>query len=399
MRLNQPTTTGTLAISDLTDLERAISRLRDTVGLLVDGNPHKYGCLANLASSLFIRFWCLSLSNRSDLEEAHGDAVMLFPNGHSNIPACLLALALTARFQLLGDLSDLEDAISRHKDVVELLPSNHSDKAGHLSNLGNCLVTRSEYLGKTNDIEAAVSSLMDAVKLTPDVHLDKPNRLNNPALSLRARSKVVGEMNDVEEAISSLTDAVQLMFNGHPDKPSHLNDLALTLQARFEHLCELKKLRFLRFASNVHSSQPDTLINLAHSADFALSHPVIPVTSRIQFQTKRMLPGFSHPNNPTNIRDCLVARLEYLWKTSSSEAAISCLTVAVKLTPDTCAVPWSRFLPVEYPLFIRPHCHRTIPVAPLGAGSSRLHGWTDLMLVSDTVDPFPPIRCYMLVFA
>jgi hypothetical protein len=37
-------------------------------------------------------------------------------------------MPFSARFERLGELSDLEDAISRHRDAVDLTPHGHPDK-------------------------------------------------------------------------------------------------------------------------------------------------------------------------------------------------------------------------------------------------------------------------------
>lgn len=52
----------------------------------------------------------------------------------------------------LGQLADLDDAIWRHRDAVNLLPH---DKPVYLDNLGNCFVARFERLGLLGDLEDA----------------------------------------------------------------------------------------------------------------------------------------------------------------------------------------------------------------------------------------------------
>ena len=85
---------------------------------------------------------------------------------------------------------------------------------------------RLQHLGEMGDIERAISSLEDAVRPTPDRHVDKPNRLSNLGSSLLMCFEHHGEMGDIEKTISSLEDAVQLTPDGHAEKPSLLNNLA-----------------------------------------------------------------------------------------------------------------------------------------------------------------------------
>ena len=153
-----------------------------------------------------------------------------------------LANSFRARFDRLGDLSDLKQAISRHGDAVALTPDGHSDKPRCMNNLGNSFFIRFERLGELSDLEQAISSHRDAVDLTFDSHPNKPGRLNNLGLSFFTRFRRLGELSDLEQAISSHRDAVDLTPDGHPDKPSRLESLADSFRARFDHLGELSDL-------------------------------------------------------------------------------------------------------------------------------------------------------------
>ena len=112
-----------------------------------------------------------------------------------------LGVALSYRFNHLGELSDLEDAISRHRDAVnlELTPHGHPHKLASLSNLGHSF-TRFERLGELSDLEDAISSHRDAIDLTPHGYLHKPGILNNLSNSFER----FGQLSDLERAISVL---------------------------------------------------------------------------------------------------------------------------------------------------------------------------------------------------
>ncbi|KAI9573093.1 hypothetical protein HD554DRAFT_2013817, partial [Boletus coccyginus] len=117
------------------------------------------------------------------------------------------------RFERLGQLSDLEDVISKQRDTVELCPHGHPSKLSCLNNLGNCFLTRFERLGQlrmqfrhsgTLDLEDAISALRDAVELIPHGHSDKPGHFNNLGNSILSRFERLGELSDLEGAISAL---------------------------------------------------------------------------------------------------------------------------------------------------------------------------------------------------
>jgi hypothetical protein len=102
----------------------------------------------------------------------------------------------------LGELRDLEDAISRQRDAVDSTPNGHPDKPGYLNNLGNSFKARFEHLGELSDLERAISMLVDAVDLTPHGHPAKPARLNNLGNSFVTRFERLGELSNLEQAIS-----------------------------------------------------------------------------------------------------------------------------------------------------------------------------------------------------
>ena len=126
---------------------------------------------------------------------------------------------IKARFDRLGELSDLECAISTLSLGVDLTPHGHPDRPACLTNLGNSLITRFDHLGVLSDLEDAISGHRDAVDLTPHDHPDRPACLNNLGNSLFTRFERLGELGDLEHAISSHRDAVDATSRGHPDKP------------------------------------------------------------------------------------------------------------------------------------------------------------------------------------
>ncbi|KAF8132496.1 CHAT domain-containing protein, partial [Boletus edulis] len=243
-----------------------------------------------------------------DLEDAisaHRDAVQLTPDGHPDKLGCLDSLgnSFITRFLHLGGLSDLEDAILNHRESVHLTPDGHPDKPSRLNNLGISLITRFGRLGELRDLEDGISTHRDAVRLTPDGHPDKPGRLNNLVVSFITRFERLGELSDLDDAISTQRDAVHLTPDGHPDKPSHLSNLGNSYKARFESLGELRDLE------DAISTHRDAVI-------------LIP---------------YGHPHKPGmlyNLGNSFRARFERLGELNDLEDAILTHKDAVHLTPD-----------------------------------------------------------------
>ena len=60
------------------------------------------------------------------------------------------------------------------REAVDITPDGHPRKPGLLQDLGDFLFTRFECLGQLNDLEDAISRQREAVDLTPDGHPDRP---------------------------------------------------------------------------------------------------------------------------------------------------------------------------------------------------------------------------------
>ncbi|KAF8444056.1 hypothetical protein L210DRAFT_3108774 [Boletus edulis BED1] len=184
-------------LGDLSDLDGALSRHRDALDLIPQGDPNRPNVLCNLGNLLFLRFKHLgkpsdlevqpsimlltsppmtTLTNQTVLTLSAKNAVDLTPDGHPDKLRRLgiLGLAFKLRFEHVEELSNLEDAISTLKDVVNLTPESHPDKPRDLNNLGDCLRARYDRLGNLSDLEDALSSHRDAAELTPMVTLTSP---------------------------------------------------------------------------------------------------------------------------------------------------------------------------------------------------------------------------------
>ena len=77
------------------------------------------------------------------------------------------------RFLCLGNLSDLENAISNKEKAVALTVDGQQKKPGYLSNLGTAFHTRFQHLGNLLDLENAISNTEKAVGLMDDRYPEK----------------------------------------------------------------------------------------------------------------------------------------------------------------------------------------------------------------------------------
>src|SRR6266480_680171 len=97
-----------------------------------------------------------------------------------------LGVFLESRYERMGDIADLKEAIQVTRRAVASTPEDHSDLAGRLNNLGNKLESRYEWTGDMADLKEAIQVAQRAVTSTPEDHSDLAAILNNLATSLRA---------------------------------------------------------------------------------------------------------------------------------------------------------------------------------------------------------------------
>ena len=76
---------------------------------------------------------------------ARQQAVRLTPNGHPDKPVCLhnLGTSFMCRFELLGDIADLDEAIAAQQQAFHLTPYGHRNTSMYLNSLGTALLARS----------------------------------------------------------------------------------------------------------------------------------------------------------------------------------------------------------------------------------------------------------------
>lgn len=152
-------------LGKLSDIDGAISRHRDVVDLTPHGHPDKPSCLTNLATCFRLRF--THSGQLDDLAKAisiHTEAVQLALNGCTNKRCRPLARAECHR-----QPSDLEWAVSMQREALRLTPDGHPFKAHYMNNLASCLLARFEHLGELSDLDDATLLYEDAVqtKQTP----------------------------------------------------------------------------------------------------------------------------------------------------------------------------------------------------------------------------------------
>ncbi|KAI0027071.1 CHAT domain-containing protein, partial [Vararia minispora EC-137] len=214
------------------------------------------------------------LQNLEDAIAVQRRAVDLTPDNHPNMPLRLnnLGSFLSECFDRLGELQNLEDAIAAQHRAVDLTPDDHPDMPVRLHNLGHSLSDRFDRLGELQNLEDAIAVQRRAVDLTPDNHPDMPLRLHNLGSFLSKRFNRLGELPNLEDAITAQSRAVDLTPHGHPNMHHRLGDLGNHLIARFSQSGELSNLeaalvamrRAVEVTPDGHPDKPVRLGNIGH---------------------------------------------------------------------------------------------------------------------------------------
>jgi hypothetical protein len=85
--------------------------------------------------------------------------------------------------------------------TIRLTPEGHAVKPGYLYNLGNSFLCRFERSGYLSDIDEAISFHKDAIRRTPEGHAEKPGYLNNLGNSFLRRFESSEDIDDFGEAV------------------------------------------------------------------------------------------------------------------------------------------------------------------------------------------------------
>ena len=121
---------------------------------------------------------------------------------------------------------------------MQLVPGDHPARRGYLRDFTNSLTSRVKRLGDLSDIDKAISIYQELIQLTPDGHLDRAIYLINLAQCYQNRFERLGNLSDIEDSILMGENAKQLLSNHDNDqeKARSLECLANSLDYCFGHM-------------------------------------------------------------------------------------------------------------------------------------------------------------------
>ncbi|KAI0032184.1 CHAT domain-containing protein [Vararia minispora EC-137] len=219
------------------DLDAAIDAHREAAELIPDADPNKVDFLRHLAVSIHTRYSSIthSIDDLNSVIAVSRRCVGL-PRASSQ-PGALedLGTALWQRFDMMGDLRDVDEAIETLEQANRLAPQTPSV----LATLGISRLVRFERLGAPEDIQAAVAAQQQVADLVSDDDRSaKSGALHNLANALQMRFECAGALEDIDSAITAQRQAVELLKDEDPKKFMALHALGTAYHRRYDRLHE-----------------------------------------------------------------------------------------------------------------------------------------------------------------
>ena len=144
------------------------------------------------------------------------------------------AAARLARWEHTGDVSDLDIAIERWRQILLEMAPGAPAAALTYNNLAVAHLLRYGVTGTSSDLAEAVAAADNAVTVAADDDEQLPKFLADLAGALQERYAATGDLSDLHRAIRLYEDAVGRLAPGAEDENHVLNNFVTALRDRFE---------------------------------------------------------------------------------------------------------------------------------------------------------------------
>jgi CHAT domain-containing protein len=211
--------------------------------------------LSDLAEALLLRFRREGAS--ADLDEAveaAGAAATLTSRATRAVLLSRSAGARLARFDVTGDRSDLDAAITDYREAADATRPGSPGRSSRLAELALALHRRGKHIGDISDLTEA-TGLLAALPATGDAH-----RL---AGVLRTRHALTGDPADLDAAVAAARPT------GDPADPlraGQLRELAELLGVRGEPADQRERVQALTEAAGIAAAPPSVRVAAAREA-------------------------------------------------------------------------------------------------------------------------------------
>jgi len=214
------------------DLTEAVSMHREVLMRLPKSDPERWMALGNLEYALSEQAEASNQSlNTDEFIALLKEEVQIQRSDYRLLNR--LATALYNRSRSTLQISDLNDAVALHQEVLALLPETHADRARSLDNFATTLRGRALRNGQVTDLDNAVTLLREVMEMRPTPHEKRPWTLNNLGAAYENRFLLTGQVADLDESVALLREALSLISKDHPEWALTLNNLGCALDTRY----------------------------------------------------------------------------------------------------------------------------------------------------------------------
>ncbi|KAJ7629115.1 CHAT domain-containing protein [Roridomyces roridus] len=286
------------------DIEKHIRRCRRDLESFQESQdtPARINSLGNLANAIKARFDLRGdLADLDEVIQLQRAALALLPPLDAGYPMALEARAtaltslgstLQMRYQQQGDLADLTEVIVLQQEALALCIPGHPTRSDCLNNLGVALKTRFLVSRDLNDLNKSLGLHEEALSLRSGTHPARGNSLHNFAVTLLLRFSLSANLADIDKAISLHREALTLHAPPHPNYGASLNNLANSLRERFEQSADIKDL--------------DEAIKLGNTALALLAKPHPDRGSALNNLALAIQARFERQGNPEDIHEAIL---------------------------------------------------------------------------------------------
>jgi tetratricopeptide (TPR) repeat protein len=361
--------------------------------------------IKHLARAIFIRVEQEKLRDRGDLDEAialaRGATQLL---SHVYIPPytdamCNLSHCLLNRFQVYGNMNDIDEAIMLARRVLSRCPSSHINRVRIMQMLTACLGTRYDITKNLDDLEEVITTqrtihrgglnanssflnlgialrcrylatgrLFDlddsldifqkAIAANPDNITDRSKILRELGYNYYMRFEETEDDFDLKKAIDHLTESYDLhpLNSGYPDPSMPANGLAIALVLKYRHTGDTQDLidaiRFGKISLDLrppgHPARADPVESLTIAScllslekkDVGLLEPAISLLKETLVDMERANSSYLRSNLVNNLACCLAVRHKLL---GYEEDMITAIQLHNEVMGDTTMSPMARF--------------------------------------------------------
>lgn len=224
-----------------------VETAKEALGSLGPDDEKYFSALSTFADSLVSRF-ALS-GDPNDLDEGISRTKQVLdlaqaPSHFFHLAAlCNMGQALIRRFKFRGDSSDLTQAISYFEAAMESCTPEQSLYLPVVASLVRGLLNRYWRYGDVADLDRIVETSSTALSTCRPESPSRDVLLNNFAIALQERFMKRGNRADLDTALMHYQSCLDLRPPGHPSRHSVLGNLADAMLLRFEvdgHLQDLE---------------------------------------------------------------------------------------------------------------------------------------------------------------